>query len=173
MDGENSYLSPREDIRPRKRLRAAGLAVLRAWIAFSVASLVVAIGFATTGEGNLFHSDDSYQVAFIAATCCAIFAFLRGLAKAAGLSRIWQRLAYFGPLVGLATYGVVVDAAFPPAEGQGIPTFFGLLAAASGTACYPLLAVRLTWKRAVCLSIPGLIYFAGFATAVSRMGSPW
>lgn len=145
--------------------------LLRTWISFSVSASAVALVFAAIDGDSLLASDDPYIAGALAGGFCALFAFLHTLVKVLGGSLARRRLAYFSPMLGLLAISIAADTAFPSSEGQGIPTFLGVLVAISAAASYPLVGIRMTKTVAACASIPGILFVVGYCIARSAMTS--
>jgi hypothetical protein len=147
------------------------MVLLRTWLAFSVVSFVVAVVCSVVDHDNPLKSDDPYIVGGIAGGFCAGFAFVCSVVGELGGSRTKQLLAYFGLVLSVSVFLIVVDVAMPSPEGQGILTLFGVLIAVSSAATYPLLKIPLTKLSLVCASIPGIIYLLGYVCATIAMNA--
>ena len=142
---------------------------VRTWIAFSVSSFTFAVLFAIFDGDNPLRSDDPYILGLTVAAFTAGFSCLLATAYCFRLSSVVQRMAYFIPLSLIGVTLIVLDAAFPPPEGQGIPTMLAIVIAACGCLAYPLHSLKLTPVSVTLASIPGLVFLTGYACTLVVM----
>lgn len=159
---------------PRGRVpqwcRLAGTVLLRMWLTFSILAFVLAIAFSVMQHDSLLASDDPYIPAGIVAGFCAGLTLAHCVVEALVSSPIKRIIAYFGSVLGLSVFFIVLDV-IPMNEGQGILTFLGVLIAIAGAATYPILRIRLTRLSLAFGSLPGVLYFLGYLCAAMAMSA--